>query len=164
MGYTGKLQKPGENCSIFGISQRLSKIIEKSGEAMIINFQICGHQKCTDSKYLKNLQSLLLILYWFTIFVGLLLSICLSKLALGSTDSDGQCSSAFTISGYDKVNGLYERQADLFNNDVYYVRTEPTTMYAYRNPNDAGKNNWHFQVPLGSKVCTSKYLWTCCEV
>ena len=59
------------------------------------------------------------------------------------------------MSGFEKVNGLYERQPDTFNEDVYYKRTEPTVMYAYRNPTEYGENNWHFFEELGSGVSES---------
>ena len=67
------------------------------------------------------------------------------------------------MSGFAQTDGLYERQADKFNNDVYYLRTNPTTMYAYRNPHSAGNDNWHFRSQLGSEVSLPFYArnFTC---
>ena len=69
---------------------------------------------------------------------------------------DDPCSEEFTMSGFTQTDGLYKRQADEFNNDVYYLRSSPAAMYAYRNPTSSGKNNWHFYNQLGSGVSTLK--------
>ena len=58
----------------------------------------------------------------------------------------------FTISGFEIIDGVYERQPITRNGNVYYKRTEPSVMYVYRNPTEYGKDNWHFYHELGSGV------------
>ena len=70
------------------------------------------------------------------------------------TSSNDKCSNAFTVTGNFNIDGLYELQADIFNDDVYYLREKPTIMYAYRNATGPAKNNWHFDSELGNKVST----------
>ena len=83
-----------------------------------------------------------------------------SKLALfwfvSTVEAQLTCSDEFTIAGFDEINGVYERQSNLYSGDVWYKRTLPTIMYVYRNPHTQGHDNWHFQNQLGDEVTSSK--------
>ena len=64
------------------------------------------------------------------------------------------------MSGFTDIDGLYELTSDTFNDNLVYIRTEPTVMYAYKNA-VGNYENWHLFSTLGDSVSEFFEVYVC---